>query len=228
MRLNRNGFTLVELLIVIIILGVMVFLVAPSVTTGSDYARLKAASRGVVQLSRYARSMSLLRQMPIELIFRSDGTVRVQRGASQGEKLVSDEAFVRTNSLENAEAEEIDTPELRQSDTPESEGGSEYQMADLELEKQYEQITFRFEGYTDNIDEAHLGGRGLGEHSTARTGAVVDGDEDDVSEFRIQYRTNGTCRPYRVRIIAGEDELEFKVIQVNMLGVAKVLEEDEL
>ena len=227
MRFNRQGFTLVELLIVIIILGVMIFLVVPSVSTGSDYARLKSASRGVVQLSRYARSMALLRQMPVDLIYSSDGTVRVAAAEQGGEKLLSQESFVRTNLVE--EAEIVETPALSEPESDGGSGGAEYQMADLELEKKYDQISFKFEGYTDNMDDGgtsrKLSSAGLASNSRARD---LKDEEDESTEFRIQYRTNGTCRPYRVRIVAGEDELEFKVVQVNMLGIAKVLEEDEL
>jgi prepilin-type N-terminal cleavage/methylation domain-containing protein len=220
MKFARRGFTLIELLIVVIIIGVMAFVVGPSVTTGSDYARLKAASRGVVQLSRYSRTMALLRQVPVELVYSSDGKLRVEPAASTGEKLVAADAFVRTNLLE--EAEEIATPALRGESETQRAGGSSYQMADLELEREYKQISFRFEGYTDTMD-----GGGSQRLSSSWSLDFPEDDEESAS-FRVHYRSNGTCRPHRVRILAGGDDLEFMVVDVNMLGVARVLREDEL
>ena len=45
--------------------------------TSVDYFRVKTAARGVTQMSRYARTMAVLYQTPVELIFGSDGTLRV-------------------------------------------------------------------------------------------------------------------------------------------------------
>ncbi len=222
MRFDRKAFTLVELLIVIIIIGVMAFVVGPSVTTGSDYARLKAASRGVVQLSRYARTMALLRQVPVDLVYASDGKLRVEPAAAVGEKLISADAFVRTNLLD--EAEEIVTPSVRGESAAATAGGSSYQMADLEIEREYKQISFHFEGYTDTMDG---GGRSGGLSPSWARGAPEE-EEGGSASFRVHYRSNGTCRPHRVRIVAGGDDLEFMVVDVNMLGVARVLREDEL
>lgn len=224
MKISRKGFTLVELLMVIVILGIMAFLVVPTISTGSDYARLKAASRGVVQLSRYAKTMALLHQTPVELVFTSDGKLRVESAATSGVSLVSSDAFAQTNLLE--ESEEIETPEISEKSSSEDDGGSSYQMADLELEKEYKQISFRFEGYTDTVDDGS-GFDNISSVSDSRDEEDEDGEGDDTTSFRIHYKSNGTCRPYRVRVIAGGDELEFKLISVNMLGRAKVEKEGE-
>src|SRR5512133_1227709 len=92
-----HGFTMVELLIVIVIIGVMAAMIGPTFTAGSDIARVKTASRGVIQMSRYARIMALLHQTPVELVYTSDGALRVEQVASGGEGLVSAQAFASTN-----------------------------------------------------------------------------------------------------------------------------------
>ncbi|MDA3924517.1 MAG: prepilin-type N-terminal cleavage/methylation domain-containing protein [Kiritimatiellae bacterium] len=227
MQVSRRAFTLVELLIVIVIMGVMAVLVGPSFSTGSDYARLKSASRGVVQLSRYSKTMALLHQTPVDLVYSSDGKLSVESAGSSGDSLVSSDSFARSSIVDDAdgEAEDIETPPVKEGESESfSGGGSTYVMAELNIEKEYKQITYRFEGYTDTIE----GGNEAGNISSF--GSFHNEDDDDPeapTSFRVHYKSNGTCRPYRVRVIAGGDESTFKLISVNMLGAAKVEEEDE-
>lgn len=226
MNYFRKGFTLVELLLVVVIIGIMIFVVGPSIFTSSDMMRLKTASRGVVQLSRYARTMALLHQTPVEIVFSSDGRVSVKRVDGGGESLVSSASFSRTNLVEDTQARppEIETPEVSAKEGMGGAAGEGYVMADLEIEKEYEQISFRFEGYTDTID-------GVAQPDEIYSAGSFSGSEDEDKEarsFAIRYQSNGSCRPHRVRIFAGGDELDFRVVDVNMLGAAKVLEEDEL
>jgi len=222
MKKKRQAFTLIELLIILVIIGVMAAVVVPSLSTGSDYARLRTATRGVVQLSRYAKTMALLHQRPVDLVLSSDGRLRVEAVVGSGEALVSAEAFGRTNMAAEAgvEAEEIEAPPLDERAV--SEGGT-YEMADLEITREYEQITYRFEGYTDTIGD----GSGIASRSSLRSFGSDESGSSDVSSFRVHYKSNGTCRPHRIRVIAGGDESTFNIIEVNMLGRAKVLEEDE-
>jgi hypothetical protein len=105
-------------------------------------------------------------------------------------------------------------------------GGGGYVMADVNTEQAYEQVLFIFEGYTDTADAgrySHL----LSSPKKTNENYAED-DEDAVT--RVRYRSNGTCRPYKVRIIAESDEEEkaFSLtVAVDMLGAAKVLEDEE-
>lgn len=224
---TKAAFTLVELLIVIVILGAMAAIVAPSLSTGSDYARLRSATRGVVQLSRYAKTMALLHQRPVDLVFASDGRLSVESAAASGEVLVSAAAFGRSAGSEESalEPEEIETPALAGEAT--ASGGGSYRMADLELEQAYDAITYRFEGYTDTMDSGRGGLKSSSKGALFRSD-LNDSDDEEVQSFRVHYKSNGTCRPHRVKVIAGGDEGTFNVIEINMLGRAKVLTEDEL
>jgi len=59
---RRRGFTLIELLVIVAIIGIMLGSAVMSVGSGSASAQMKSATRRVLQLSRQARTMALLRQ----------------------------------------------------------------------------------------------------------------------------------------------------------------------
>jgi prepilin-type N-terminal cleavage/methylation domain-containing protein len=223
---HRNGFTLVELIIVIVIIGVMAMVVGPTFTSGSDIARVKTASRGLMQMSRYARTMALLHQTPVDLVFSADGSLRVAAaGGGGGESLVSAKAFSVTNAAaESAAAQEAAGAEAEDKAAEESGfgGGSTYVMADLAVDKKYEQISFVFQEYTDSMDSDRRS-----QHSAAVKEADAEGAEGDVQTARVRYKSNGTCRPFRVRVMAEGTESFAMTVAVDLLGAAKIEEEDE-
>ena len=227
-RIDRlRGFTLVELLVVIVIIGVMLTMIGPSLTAGSDVARVKTASRGVMQMSKYARTMALLRQTPLELVFTSDGRLSVSPSAGGGAGLVSSKSFAITNAAAAAAEREAASNEVAEAAVAgggdSGNGGSAYVMADLAIEKKYEQVTFVFEGYTDSFD---AGRTESDESASSAQGEPSDTKEEVRQTFRVHYKSNGTCRPYKLKIVAGSEGAFSMTVVVDMLGAAKI-EEDE-
>lgn len=74
---RRSGFTLIEILIVVAIIGVMLVSAVVSVASGRDAARAKTAARGVAQLSHYANALAVLRQRPAVISYKG-GTISVK------------------------------------------------------------------------------------------------------------------------------------------------------
>ncbi len=220
-----RGFTMVELLIVIVIIGVMAAMIGPTFTSGSDIARVKTASRGVIQLSRYARIMALLHQTPVELVYTSDGTLRVEQVAGGSESIVSAQAFASTNAAERGAAPVAEEEVFAAKEGPAGGGGSSYVMADLNLEQKYDGVEFMFKGYADSMDDGRS--RKLTK-TKARASAEpeVEEGEGDVKAFRVRYKSNGTCRPYSVRVTAGGEEAFAVTVVIDVLGAAKVEEEE--
>lgn len=224
----RRGFTLVELLVVMVIIGVMVMMIGPTFSAGSDAARVRTAARGAMQVSRYARTMALLHQTPVDLIFTSKGGLSVVSAGGGGESLVSARSFAVTNSAAEAERAAEAEAETGNGGTEQaggSGGGAGYEMADLGLEKEYEQVAFVFEGYTDTVSE------GRGGRQSAFAGVLAEEEDaelgaEEVQTFRVRYKSNGTCRPYKVRVSAAGDESCAMTVAVDMLG-AGMVEEDE-
>ena len=83
--MKRAGFTLIEILIVVGIIAIMLASAVMSVASGRGAVHVKEATRGVVQLSRYASALALLRQRPVVVTFHKKGKVEVRiSGESTG------------------------------------------------------------------------------------------------------------------------------------------------
>lgn len=65
----RSGFTMIELLLVVVIIGIAIGITMPSLVTSIQGQRLKTAARTMVTVARYARSMAVLKQTDLTLSF---------------------------------------------------------------------------------------------------------------------------------------------------------------
>jgi prepilin-type N-terminal cleavage/methylation domain-containing protein len=66
---KRSAFTLIELLVVIIIIGVALLVVTPNFVNSIHYHKINSAARSTVSVIRYARSLAILKQSDLTLIF---------------------------------------------------------------------------------------------------------------------------------------------------------------
>ncbi len=83
--MRRAGFTLIEIMVVVGIIAIMLAGAVMSVASGRGAVRAKEATRGVIQLSRYASALALLRQRPVVVTFHKKGRVEVRiSGESTG------------------------------------------------------------------------------------------------------------------------------------------------
>ena len=72
MKAAKQAFTLIELLLVAAIIGIVTAIVVPSMVKSIRGNRLKLAARTVVRAGKYARSMAVLKQKKMEVIFDLD------------------------------------------------------------------------------------------------------------------------------------------------------------
>lgn len=77
-RKRTAGYTLIELLLVVVIMGVIVAITVP-VFRSLGGNRLSSAARSVVSVGRYARSMAVLKQLPMRVQFNlAAGVISVE------------------------------------------------------------------------------------------------------------------------------------------------------
>ena len=233
-----GGFTLVELLVVMVIIGVMALVILPSFGTGSDIARIKTASRGVMQMTRYARTMAVLYQMPMDLVITSSGELRVERrgGASGGAGAATEGEDAQSEawrpSAERQELDELATPTDGGEAAAGEGGGSGYVMADLNASKRYEQIRFVValdeEALESEEAELQIEVEADEESEDADESNWVDSDRERPRMARIPFETNGRCLPFVVQVMAGdEDAVDRITVKVDRFGVPRVVDEDE-
>ena len=233
-----GGFTLVELLVVMVIIGVMALVILPSFGTGSDVARIKTASRGVMQMTRYARTMAVLYQTPMDLVITSSGELRVERrgGASGGAGAATEGEDAQSEawrpSAERQELDELATPTDGGEAAAGEGGGSGYVMADLNVSKRYEQIRFVValdeEALESEEAELQIEVEADEESEDADESNWVDSDRERPRMARIPFETNGRCLPFVVQVMAGdEDAVDRITVKVDRFGVPRVVDEDE-
>ncbi|OGW15010.1 MAG: type II secretion system protein GspH [Nitrospinae bacterium RIFCSPLOWO2_12_FULL_45_22] len=71
----QKGFTLVELLVVLLLLGLMLALAGPRITSGLGSASLKSTARKIATTLRYARGQAVAKKTPHEVFFDNEAGV---------------------------------------------------------------------------------------------------------------------------------------------------------
>lgn len=241
---SRRAFTLVELLLVVLILGAVVVISVPNISSVLGGTQSAASLRVLTQMGRYTRSMALLNQVPCELVVDLDArtltTEMVERkgggvaqasseggafsdGATRfGQESLVEPGVTATVSFGRAvsERDRSSSERILERTKPvgeEMEGGAddEGSLADAirMVQKLPGDAPIAFLGYSDRVERARF--REL--HTSG------DGETNGV--FRIRYRTNGTCRPYRIAVgLEGEESRA--VVTVDSVGTPRVLREN--
>lgn len=90
---KKSGFTLLEILLVVLVIGIAAGAVIPLAMEAVDGVRLRSAVREVVAINRYARARALLDKRPVAVLYDREGRqVELVQLPSRAE--VSAEGFI--------------------------------------------------------------------------------------------------------------------------------------
>jgi type II secretory pathway pseudopilin PulG len=219
---------MLELLMVIVIIGILSALTVPAVT-GGDMTRVKSASRALMQMSRYARTMAILHQCTVELHIYPDGKlVTVPRNNKAPEEKGEDSGAAPGGVVASPIADSqrgqggADAPPQT---NPEDLGGA---MVEIEEEKQFKRIVFE-------LDDRNLEADSYEEQIRTREDDDDSESDDAVSgqPWIIPFGGNGRCPPFSVKVMSSDDEGEperdaFSLdVRVDRFGSAKVYDEKD-
>jgi prepilin-type N-terminal cleavage/methylation domain-containing protein len=191
-RRFARGFTLVEMILVLTIIGVVVAVTVPSLVRSIKGNRLRMASRAVVTAGRYARSMAVMKQCWMLVSFDLDkGTISVTQSEQRANPDRIPAAGNSDNSsITNTDTEGAATPTGVSTNSAEGMGGN------------------TGGNLVQRLDRAKIA-----------SVEVEKGGKLDKGRCSIAYRNNGTCDPY---VVVMTDESGASVtIEVDALSSVK-------
>lgn len=71
-RRSTRGFTLLEILLVIMVIAIAAAAFLPVALNGVEQARTRSGLRQIISLNRYARTRAMLDRKPMALVYRTD------------------------------------------------------------------------------------------------------------------------------------------------------------
>ncbi|QHI70454.1 type II secretion system protein [Tichowtungia aerotolerans] len=89
-----RGFTLIEVMLVVVIILIAAGMAVPMLSGSSDAAQMRDAVRSTIRLSRYARSMAILNQADCTLSFSTNRITLAGTEGTLAERRISDKITI--------------------------------------------------------------------------------------------------------------------------------------
>lgn len=248
MKRTRAAFTLIELLLVVAILGFLSVVAAPHVGAALSGGSLRTAARELAGAGRYARTMALLAQTPVELsVDCGTGEMKIAAterassswlGLSDLAAATNDVGYtdelLRTSARRQAslgsgfglavsrnDADSGAATNLLDKLAQDGEGG-DAPAATVSLAD-----SIGVERKLAGVKVSFGGWRDVATTRGRRSSSSSWSDSlDDGSAF-VRYRANGTVRPHRWIVADPDDADDRLVIEVNAVGRAKILSPED-
>jgi type II secretory pathway pseudopilin PulG len=247
----------VELLLVVLILGILVAIAAPRFGPLLAGGQLRLGARELASAGRYARTMALLNQTPVDVTIDPEAaTIDIKaRAAVFAAALGMSDLEAMTNEWGYTDSL-IETSARRQASIA---GGFGLAVAKQDREdaawRGDDAVTNLFarveteadggEGpepaatvsFADSIDmKRKVEGvkfrfRGYDDVVESRSAYAAKVHEDAFDEgsgpVTIRYRANGTVRPHRFVVVSRDDEEDRMTVVVNAVGTAKIVDGED-
>ena len=250
----KSGFTLIEILVALVIVGILVGTAAVSLGAGVKSAQMADATRAVQQYAGHARAIALLKQRPVVLTieeFVEDGVFVKSRisvsyskdASSEGEGISHGAGFGAAGSGQGGvvtlagvpvDEEDAGGAEVEDVNDPLSPEPRDFEGVHIrgELKGDLAQKRSRISVYS-NVDTLRRQNREQqAKAKLEESGVAADGTDSAAEEqttdssFSIVYEPNGRCDPFLVKIWKdGTDEEKAVTLEVGRFG--RVVEDED-
>ena len=202
-RQRQSGFTLIEVLLVVAIIGVMLTIMMPQMMSSMREHQLRGATRVVISAGRHAMSLAVLSQRRMNVVFDLDETVLTIRAADAPSTIDADGLGEADSPLDAVVADAWGGGAAAEMEALPADDDGAYEGAVAIVD---EEVVHRLEGVAFSFIEVE------GE----------DGYRAESGKHTIIYYTNGRCTPYTIGF--EDDDGDSATIEVDALASARVLE----
>jgi len=202
----KKAFTLIELMVVIMVLGVVAAVIVPNFSVFMKGNRMRLSVKSVILAGKYAKSVAVLRQRDTAVVFDFDSNIVSVNFV--GSDNTSADAFAE-DKLVDFEANDLGGFEsIIHTQAVSSANGEQLKGIDAVERKLEEGIVF------DSV-EINM--------------SVLSGDTSGIYKegvCRVVYYTNGRCEPYTV-VLKHDGDIEQSVnMSVDALGFVETTYEE--
>ena len=85
-RTGRSGFTIIEIMLVVLIIGILAAVSIVSMVNSIHGSRLTSAATAIIKAGKYSRSMAIMNQQEVRLMFHKN-EARIEARGPSGVKL---------------------------------------------------------------------------------------------------------------------------------------------
>lgn len=202
----KKGFTLIELMVVVFILGVVAAVIVPNFSAFMKGNRIKLSVKSVILAGKYAKSVAVLRQKDTALFIDFDTN-----------KIFVD--FVSSTRVVKEPFTDVGLPDFEENNeggfetivsTQNSDSATGEHLRGIDAVERSLEGGIVFESVAVNVSEA------FGEiNNTYREGVC-----------QVVYYTNGRCEPYIVTLGLDSDSAQLVTISVDALGFVETIYEE--